>query len=168
MTAKRNKLPNAPLAAPRIVNGKQLVIAGLVERYSGTNAGIPTQWERFIPHIGRVPGQVGHATYGVVFDSLKGSMSFGYLTGVEVAPGTELPENFGHLEIPAHRYAIFTHHGHVSAISRTMRSIFDEWLPQSGHAHAADGADFFERYGEAFDPKTGTGGIEIWLPIKAD
>ena len=25
---------------------------------------------------------------------------------------------------------------------------------------------FFERYGEAFDPQTGTGGIEVWLPIK--
>jgi len=24
-----------------------------------------------------------------------------------------------------------------------------------------------ERYGREFDPTTGTGGIELWLPIKA-
>ena len=166
MSAKKNERPSAHLEAPRFENGKPLVIAGLAERYSGTNAGIPAQWQRFIPHIGRVPGQVGHATYGIVFNSLKSWMSFGYLTGIEVAPDTELPANFGHLEIPAHRYAVFAHQGHVSTISRTMRSIFDEWLPQSGHEHASDGADFFERYSEKFDPQTGTGGIEIWLPIK--
>jgi AraC family transcriptional regulator len=26
--------------------------------------------------------------------------------------------------------------------------------------------DFFERYGEEFDPQTGMGGIEVWIPIK--
>jgi AraC family transcriptional regulator len=166
MNAKMRALSNTNLAAPRFENGWPLVIAGLAERHSGTNAGISAQWQRFMPHIGRVPGQVGRATYGVVFDSLKHKHSFGYLVGVEVVPNASLPENFGHLEIPAHRYAVFVHDSHVSAIPRTMGAIFGEWLPQSGHEHAADGADFFERYSEAFDPRTGTGGVEIWLPIE--
>ena len=41
--------------------------------------------------------------------------------------------------------------------------------PGSGHevARAAGGApDFFERYGEKFDPRTGMGDIEVWIPIK--
>jgi AraC family transcriptional regulator len=25
----------------------------------------------------------------------------------------------------------------------------------------------FERYGGAFDPRTGNGGLEIWVPVKA-
>jgi len=25
---------------------------------------------------------------------------------------------------------------------------------------------FFEKYGQSFDPQTGHGGFEIWLPIK--
>jgi AraC family transcriptional regulator len=154
------------LESPRFVIGKPLVIAGIAARYSRTTAGIPAQWQRFMPHIGRVPGQVGRATYGVVFDSRRNPMSFGYLTGVEVAPETSVPETFGHLDIPERRYAVFTHHGHASEIPRAMRSIFGEWLPQSGHEHAADGADFFERYGERFNPSTGTGDIEIWVPVK--
>jgi predicted transcriptional regulator YdeE len=41
------------------------------------------------------------------------------------------------------------------------------WLRRTGHQHifrpGAPGV--FERYGEAFDARTGTGDIEIWLPI---
>ena len=151
---------------PRFEDGKAIVIAGIAERYSGTNSGIPAQWQRFMPEIGRVPGQIGRAAYGVVFDSLNDAVSFGYLTGVEVAQDCEVPAKFGHLEIPAHRYAVFSHNGHVSAIPRTMRAIFQEWLPASGHELVSDGPDFFERYGEDFDPRTGTGDIEIWLPVR--
>ena len=28
-------------------------------------------------------------------------------------------------------------------------------------------ARWFERYGEAFDPRTGEGGLEIWIPVAA-
>lgn len=152
---------------PRLVDGRPMRIAGLAERYNGDNAGIPAQWQRFIPYIGAIPGQVDRAAYGVVFDSLKGAYSFGYLVGVEVDDVDKLPAGFGHLEIPAQRYAVFSHDGDVSDIPRTMRAIFGEWLPASRQQRAADGIDFFERYGEAFDPRIGRGGIEIWLPIQA-
>ena len=45
-----------------------------------------------------------------------------------------------------------------------MNTIRSKWLPDSGH-EAADAPDF-ERYGERFDPATGEGGCEIWIPIK--
>jgi AraC family transcriptional regulator len=44
-----------------------------------------------------------------------------------------------------------------------------QWLPTSGHerAKAQGPPDFFERYGEGFDPQTGYGDIEVWVPVKA-
>ncbi|WP_227699737.1 GyrI-like domain-containing protein [Raoultella ornithinolytica] len=42
--------------------------------------------------------------------------------------------------------------------------MWSKWLPESGH-EAADAANF-ERYGAEFDPRTGTGGLEIWIPLK--
>jgi len=48
---------------------------------------------------------------------------------------------------------------------RTWFTIWNKWLPESGHQVAE--APEFERYGEEFDPRTGTGGLEIWIPIKA-
>ena len=44
-----------------------------------------------------------------------------------------------------------------------------KWLEQSDYRcvdAGADAPDFLERYGEEFDPQTGTGGIEVWVPIK--
>jgi AraC family transcriptional regulator len=38
------------------------------------------------------------------------------------------------------------------------------WLPASG-LKLAD-APNFERYDDNFDPLTGNGGLEIWVPVK--
>lgn len=160
----------APLDPPRLTDGKPMLIAGLAERHRDSSAGIEAQWQRFLPHIGKIPRQVGRAAYGVVFDAFRdatrATYSFGYLTGVEVSDTARLPEGFGHLEIPAQRYAVFVHNDHVSALPRTIRAIVSRWLPESGHEAARDGIDLFERYGEAFDPQTGMGGVEVWLPLK--
>lgn len=157
--------PNGKLE-PSFIDGEAMLIAGLAERHNGSNAGIPAQWQGFAPLIGRIPDQVGTVTYGVVFDSLKNIFSFGYLSGVEVGAVDKLPSEFCHLEIPAQHYAVFTHHGHVSALPHTMHAILSEWLPQSGFERVTDGADFFERYGDDFDPRTGAGAIDLWIPIK--
>ena len=62
------------------------------------------------------------------------------------------------------RYAVFTHRDHIAAIRRTWFTIWNKWLPESGH-QVAEAAEF-ERYGEEVDPRTGTGGLEIWIPIQ--
>jgi AraC family transcriptional regulator len=60
---------------------------------------------------------------------------------------------------------VFSHREHISTIRRTVKTIWSKWLPESGH-EIAD-APNFERFGEELDPKTGLGGFEIWIPIKA-
>jgi AraC family transcriptional regulator len=161
---KMNEDLNTSLAPPRFENGKLLLIAGLSERYDDqTIAGVPAQWQRFAPHLGHIPGQVGHATYGVVCNG-DGEGHIDYISGVEVASFTDLPAEFGRIRIPAHRYAVFTHKDHISTIRQTWKAIWSHWLPGSGHQ--ADDAPDFERYDERFDPRTGSGGFEIWLPIK--
>ena len=66
--------------------------------------------------------------------------------------------------IPEQKYAVFTHSEHISTIRRTVNTIWNHWLPISG-MKAAD-APSFERYDEAFDPATGNGGLEIWVPVR--
>lgn len=155
----------AALPQPRYVDAKPLLIAGLSQRYScETAAGIPAQWQRFAPHIGQVPGQIGNVAYGVCHNG-DGAGNFDYVSGVEVRDFDDLPTEFSRVRIPAQRYAVFTHREHVSTIRRSWNSILSKWLPQSGH-EAADAPDF-ERYGEAFDPVTGNGGLEIWIPIRS-
>jgi AraC family transcriptional regulator len=69
------------------------------------------------------------------------------------------------VRIAAQRYAVFSHREHISTIRRTLNTIWNQWLPASGHVPAD--APNFERYDEKFDPVSGMGGLEIWLPLKS-
>jgi AraC family transcriptional regulator len=160
-----DETPFDSLEPPRAVDGKTLLIAGLNARYTcETSAGIPAQWQRFAPHIGHIPGQVGRVAYGVRHNSDEaGTMD--YLCGVEVADFAELPPELARLRLAPQRYLVFAHRGHISTIRRTHHTIWSQWLPNSGR-EVVDAPDF-ERYDEAFDPATGNGGLELWIPIKA-
>ena len=153
-----------PLDPPRIVENSGLLIAGFNERYDhAASASIPSQWQRFRPHIDHVPGQVGHTAYGVVHNS-DDTGHADYLTGVEVKDFSTVPGEFSRLKIPPQRYAVFTHKDHISSIRRTWFSIWNKGLPEAGLE--ATGGPEFERYDERFDGRTGNGEVEIWIPIR--
>ena len=152
------------LDSPRFEKVGELLIAGYNETYTfETRVNIPTQWQRFAPLINTVPTQIGKASYGVCWN-FKPGHGFDYLTGVQVAETSKLPADFTQVRIPEQRYAVFIHHKHYSAIPNTIEAIWNKWLPHSGYT-AADSPSF-ERYTEEYDPKTGTGGTEIWVPLK--
>jgi AraC family transcriptional regulator len=153
------------LEAPRTVDGKAMLVAGIGARYNcETNKAIPSQWQRFGPYIGHVSGQVGDVCYGVCCNS-DDENNFDYIAGVEVTDFSDLPEEFSRVRIPAQKYLVFMHRDHISTIRSTMMTIWGKYLPESGH-EVAD-APNFERYGPEFDPRTGNGGLEVWIPIKA-
>lgn len=155
------------LDPPRFENGQARLIAGLRGHFTtATWAGTPAQWER-LASFGRVPGAVSRVHYGLCFLRSDG---IDYLCGVEVAEVAGLPAEFRHVSIPEQKYAVFSHREHVSKLHDTMEAIQRSWFPGSGHeiARPVDGTpDFFERYGEGFDPRTGTGDIEVWIPVKS-
>ena len=88
-----------------------------------------------------------------------------YLTGVEVDNAGQLPPQFTALKIAARRYAVFPHTGHVSAIANTIDTIWTKWAPNCGLKIAA--APCFERYTSQFNPGTGLGGMELWVPLES-
>jgi AraC family transcriptional regulator len=152
------------LAEPRFESRKAFLVAGLSARYDyeSCGGGIPAQWQRFAPYLGSVPGQVGTDAYGVRYNSDDSGLD--YLCGVEVGEFSQLPPELSRVRVPANRYAVFTHHGHISAIRSTWSTIWGKWLPRSGH-QIADAPDF-ERYDQRFDPRSGNGEVEIWVPVK--
>jgi len=167
--ATMKKSPAVQLEAPRIESGKALRIAGLKEHYtSETMKNIPELWLRFGPRLGNIPGQVGRVAYGLCFNALSPD-GIDYLAGVEVSGSSGLPGDLSVVTIPAQKYAVFAHREHVSNLRETLDAI-DKWLPGSGFEAASGSAEtpsFFERYSEEFDPRTGMGGMEVWIPIKS-
>ncbi len=159
---------SARLISPRIEAGRQLRIAGLCRHYTPeTMMEIPAQWQRLASFFGKIPGRLGRVDYGVCFSKGDG---VDYLSGVEVAESSRLPAEFVEVSIPALTYAVFPHRDHVSKLCHTIETIWNTGLEHFGRKplRGKNGAPaFFERYGEDFDPQTGMGGMEVWVPIKA-
>ena len=152
--------------APRFESLGPLVIVGLEELYTPkTREQIPQLWQRFAQIFGQIPGQVDRRAYGVIRNSDSGD-GFRYLAGAQIPATAPLPAELQSVTLEAARYAVFTHRQHVSKLFTTMCAIYRDWLPHS----KIDLADqpCFELYGEDFDPASGLGTIEIWLPILAE
>lgn len=148
---------------PRFETLPILRIAGTQQRYtSETRHLIPDQWDQFASRIGSIPHQVGMTSYGVCLN-FDPQFGFDYLSGVEVSATSDLPADLTVVELAPQQYAVFTHPGHYSQLPETFRAIWEDWYPGSGReaAHAPG----FERYTEEFNPETGSGGTEVWLPV---
>ena len=153
------------LQPARFETGKPFLVAGPGERYTWETGGaaIPGQWQRFRQKVDEIPDRIGKVAYGVCCNG-DDSGNFDYIAGAEVSDFSGLPREFSRVWIPDQRYAVFSHKDHISTIRRTVNTIWNHWLPSSG-VKAAD-APSFERYSENFDPLTGNGGLEIWVPIR--
>ncbi len=160
----------APLETPRFVQHPQLLIAGLMLRQlTNPPAELPALWQRFAPFIGRVPRQVPGVAFGLCMRAAQDDACSDYVAGCEVENFAEIPADWARVTIPPQQYAVFAHRGSAAQLQHTVHAIFDKWLPHSGceaMAPAVGGVGFFERYGPGFDPRTGSGDIELWLPVR--
>jgi len=149
------------LTPDRFVDGQPMLLGGLRRRhdFSAMDSGIPQQWKDFHA-LGPIAGRIGSNFYGVICGADAGSCE--YLCGVEVASLSELPVDMGRMRVPAQRYAVFVHEGHVSALRQTWQQIFD-WLASSDYVSAQ--TPDFEVYGPAYDAAAGMGDTEVWIGI---
>ncbi|MEO3432949.1 AraC family transcriptional regulator [Inquilinus sp. CAU 1745] len=159
----RRQCPSPVLKEPAIRAVRPLSIAGISGRLpAGGHAGIPALWQRLHQKMGFIADQVGEQGYGICSGGADGG--YDYLAGVEVADLSELPAGMTAIRLPAGRYAVFGHRGHVTDLAILAETIFTRWLPGSGHS-VAGFPDLVERYDRAFDPWTGWGRVEIWVPL---
>jgi AraC family transcriptional regulator len=151
------------LDEPRFETHRAFQVTGLSDRYTfETNLGIPALWEKFLPHIGHISGEVKGVAYGVCAN-FDGKGHFDYYAAVETAPASETPGDLSRLTIPEQRYVVFTHTGPVAKIRKTVYTIWNQWFPQADVEPA--GGTEFELYDERFD-RSDTGQMEIWIPVK--
>jgi AraC family transcriptional regulator len=152
------------MEAPRIEDRGLLLVVGSVGHYQKPDiAGIPHQWTEFDKYLGKIPGQAGWTAYGVCFN-MDSSGKMDYMCGVEVTEGAAPPDGMALLRIEPQLYAVFSHRDHITKIKDTWDAIFQQWCPSSGRKLLA--APQLEVYDERFDPTTGSGLVEIWIPIE--
>ena len=156
------------LETPRIETGKPLQHAGLQQKYnSRTRADIPKQWDRFVLQIPALSGKNSGAAYGVVWAGREPD-SINYFCGVEVPDNIKIPAEFIRVSIPSQHFAKFFHHDHVSKLHETEMAIMDNWMAEHRDQLVRDQKlpQMIEYYGPGFNPQTGMGDTEVWIPVK--
>jgi len=154
-----------------------LKLAGFVLRTNsneGQNlADIPAFWSAYLAdgRMERLHQEAflkGHAEYGVCFMDASEAGALDYVIGVEIKPGTTVPDDYHVCEVPAADYAVFSTPpsdaaDFSKAIQGTWQYIFNEWFPASGYEYAPGCADF-ELYDERCMGETGKV-CDIYIPI---
>ena len=153
--------PLLTLKSPRIETAPAMAIAGLSGTFDFNQfGGIPLLWQRFRDYFGQIDAQIGGVSYGVSYNYRPEGLD--YMAGVEVSEG-DLPDGFSKVRIEPQTYCVFEHNGHVSTISATWRAIYEHGLRDAQRSPVY--VPSFERMDERFDGRTGTGVVEIWVPV---
>jgi AraC family transcriptional regulator len=151
----------------RIVRKPAFHVVGMAGVFTPTSSKIPELWGRFAPRIHEVPHRRGLHTLGVCVDAdpeTIDEVGFTYLAGVEVDRIADVPDGMIAKAVPANLYAVLTHTGHLSRLPDTVKHIWGRWLPASRYRHVA--APDFELYDpERWDPGTGEGDVDLYVPI---
>jgi AraC family transcriptional regulator len=162
ITVPRRKSVSLPSPTLQTLDEQHFV--GLsVERRLGESASIPAQWQAFMsgpyPKIGaKVPGPpVG---VNVPTDSED---RFLYVCAAQVSRFTRVPKGLFQVTVPAARYAVFRHDGHLSDLPSTYGAIWNDWFATSGRKPKR--APSLEHHNATFDPRTGNGGVTLWIPL---
>ncbi len=156
-----------PLDTPRIERRNAKTIAGIREHYSTKGfkfAMFPAQHQRMEEQLGGISDPIGDAHYQLLWGMFEDAGGFDYLVGVQVEEGSWLPDDFTRVQLPAQRYAIFRGARDVSS-GDIARAIWFGWLPTSGYEPAGD-PQFIEVPGVGYDPESGMGDYETWVPLK--
>lgn len=162
-----NTLPDThSTLSMRFIEAGPLLIAGLCEPLTtNSHETIPLLWQQLARRIAEIPDRIDSVGYGLCINN----RGYHYMAGYAVWDVANLPPGIHHAILPAQHYAVFSHPGHVIHIRNTIDEVFDHWLPNSDYTlniSSSSPLHFFERYGKEFNPITGTGDIEIWLPIQ--
>ena len=149
-------------AEPRIEQHPALRLVGTICDYAFADGdmlrALPMQWAAFGPSIPMPPEGGEPTSFGVAL-STDDPGCFRYMTAYPLAPGDALPARLSLLTVPAGAYLVFPHEGHVSTFNKTVSAACAGRRPAKGFP------SFLEYYGPGFDPETGLGDMEVWLPL---
>jgi AraC family transcriptional regulator len=164
MLTMESRATPRPLAAPTLRSiGEQWFVGLAAERRMGDALKIPGQWQQFMsgPYH-RIQYKLEQSPVGI---TLPGDTDeeFLYVCAAQVSRRCAIPQGLLEVTVPPVEYAIFAHDAHVSELPHTYRAIWNEWFATSGRQPKRAAA--LEHHNPTFDPRTGTGGVTVWIPL---
>jgi predicted transcriptional regulator YdeE/DNA-binding transcriptional MerR regulator len=152
---------------PKIVSKPAFKTVGL--SYVGKNeqGEIPQMWGTFNQRAGEVEAINSDCCYGLCFSNVEGVTEgdFEYVAAIEVSAGAAIPKGMVLREVPAYKYAVFTHHGKLDTLGQTYEYIYNTGLAQAGLEVHPEKYDM-EVYAERFIPNSDESEFDIYIAIK--
>lgn len=147
----------------RIIELPAFEVVGMDYRGSTQDDSIGQLWQRFLPREQEVAASAtDKSAYGVCTQLPGGE--FHYIAGLPVAPGAAIPEGMVSFQVPAQKYAVFTHIGPVTAIADSFQAIYSSLLSRHG-LEPKKGVDL-ERYTERFlGPEDPASETDLYVPV---
>lgn len=155
----------AKLEVPRYEQTGELKFIGLAEFFAyGEIAHIPSQWRRFMADFyPRIEHKTQSIPVGVVTTGTERDADLCYTCAVEVSRFNTTPAGLVTLAVKPASYVVFPHNRHIAELAQTYAAVWNDWLPASGRKPAE--APSFEKPNATFDPRTGEGGVTLWIPL---
>ena len=154
---------------PTIVTLPAFHVVGLEGTFApAAMSQIPELWGRFVAQKAAIPNRKGDVTFGFSRPNVpgpNGTKVFVYTAAVEVEDLARVPEGLVGFTVPEATYARFTHTGPIAGIGQTIDAMWGAWIPASG-LEPTHGLEF-ERYDHRWDASTGSGPVDLYVPVKA-
>ena len=116
---------------------------------------IPSTWEHFNRRHKEIKQNDDKCAYGLCFTTPDESIGkfkdgeFEYVAAASVDEGVDVPEGMVIRQVPAYKYAVFTHHGKLDTLGDTYKFIYETWISQAAEKVHPDKFDM-EVYTEEF------------------
>ena len=151
------------LLAPTYQSAGEQLFVGLAERGRADAARIAVQWREFMsgPYQ-QITLKLEQPPVGVTLPG-DADDQFIYVCAAQVSRFGTVPKELRKVTVAPARYAVFSHNGHVSELPQTYAAIWHEWFAKSGEIPKK--AASLEHHNPTFDPRTGMGGVTLWIPL---
>jgi AraC family transcriptional regulator len=152
---------------PKIISKPAFKAVGLSYVGKNQNDEISQMWGRFNQRFNEPKSINAKECYGLCFTNVKNAKEgeFEYVAAREVADDQNIPAGMVYREVPAYKYAVFTHHGKLDTLGETYQYIYNTGLAQAGlqiHPNKYD----MEVYDEGFIPDSDDSKFYIYVAIQ--
>jgi AraC family transcriptional regulator len=156
---------------PELYDQRTLALVGMRTRFFSVDSEknniadkLPSLWSAFLARLPEIQHRVPGMCYGVVHQTREKTDELEYHAVTEVATVGPVPDGMVLVQLPAARYARFTHKGEVAQVDLTVSYIYSSWLARSGMRHTY-GADL-ELYDARYHPESELSEIDYAIPVE--
>jgi predicted transcriptional regulator YdeE/DNA-binding transcriptional MerR regulator len=120
---------------PKIVNRPAFKAIGLSYVGKNEHGEISQMWGRFNQVSQAIQSINNKEAFGLCFSTVEGASrpgEFEYVASFEVADNKAVPAGMVYRQVPAYKYAVFTHQGKLDTLGETYQYIYNTGLGQAG------------------------------------